>query len=453
MAAAIRHLSARGKNMLFLNRLGGILQLDRFANADPRDLKRAFTPNVVRQIYEAVAEIWPSSDDLERVLQGESVRTSGLYVGTYEPESIIQGVTRHTIYSESLLLVDPFTHPRKVRDEYSPLLHPEQYRPTAFRCTLFWLQMLPWIEAGIVRIIRTPGDLNTRIEHESNEIQTRRFDTYPELKELIRQAADEQFNINNPLVEHFVLHEPDEQLTAGFKEMHPDLSDADLDKFMSYIRARRERNPYYMEPLMGADGKIAQLIVTTSGASYDMAKQIAQLTKSHLITDLPSRWKEIELDRSEGDVDNGIWTPFAKAFHGLDIKYLNDVPLDLVLRLRREQRLEGLRSFMRKVWKTAEPDESFEPTAVENLAAELHDKVREAEDEWAKIGRDLLKWLGGVGALATPFIAKGGAEWTAAAIGAAVAGAGALAISTHQRNSFQNRYPAGFFLKLKKRKR
>lgn len=251
----------------------------------------------------------------------------------------------------------------------------------------------------------------------------------------------------------FILHEPDEQLKAGFKEFQPDVSEADLDKFMSYIHARRQRNPYYMEPMVGPDGKIAQLIIRTSGASYDMAKRIAQRTKSHLITDLPSRWKEIELDRIEGNVDNGAWTPFAKAFHELEINYLNNVPLDLVLRLQREQRLEGLRSFMRKVWKSAEPDESFKAKAVENLAAELHDKVRQAQDEWRKIDRDLLKWLGGIGALATPFVARGGAEWTAAAITAGVAGIGALAVSTHQRKSFQDRYPAGFFLKLKERKR
>jgi hypothetical protein len=206
-----------------------------------------------------------------------------------------------------------------------------------------------------------------------------------------------------------------------------------------------------MDPMVGPDGKVSQLIVTTSGASYDMAKRIAALTKSHLITDLPSRWKEIELDRSEAGIDVGNWSAFAKAFHNVDIRYLNNVPLDLALRLRQEGRLEPLRLFLRKVWRSAGPETSYDPSAAENLAAELHEKIREAEDEWAKIDRDLLKWLRGIGTLAAPFVVKSGGEWLAAAVAAVTAGVGSLAVAAHQRAGFENRYPAGFFLKLKKR--
>jgi len=452
MGAAIRHLSARGKNMLFLNRLGSILQLDRFECHAPDGLKKAFSASAVRRIYEAVDEIWPSYDDLERVLRGEATRTSGLYVGNYEPEQIAEAVTRHTVYSESLLLVDPFTHPRKVRDEFSPLLHAEKYRPTAFRCALFWLQMAEWIEAGIVRIVRGLGDLDIRIEHESNAIQTRRFDAHPELAALIKKSADDEYNASNPMLESFVLlHKSDEELRSGYAERFPSSQPGDVDAFISHIHVRRSRNPYYMEPVVGQDGKISQLIVTTSGASYDMAKRIAQITKSHLITDLPSRWKEIELDRSEASIDLGHWSAFAKAFHSVDIQYLNNVPLDLALRLRKDERLEPLRSFLRKVWRIADPEATYAPAAAENLAAEWYETIREAEEEWAKIDRDLLKWMSGIGAIAAPFVVKSGAEWIGAAIAGITAGAGSLAVAAHQRSTFENRYPAGFFLKLKKR--
>jgi hypothetical protein len=452
MSAAIQHLSARGKNMLFLNRLGSILQLDRFDDHDPGALKKAFSPSAVRSIYESVFDIWPSYDDLERVLGGEASRTSGLYVGNYEPELITEAVTRHTVYSESLLLVDPFTHPRKVRDEFSPILHPEKYRPTAFRCALLWLQMAPWIEAGIVRIVRGPGDLDPRIEHESNEIQTRRFAAHPELAALIEKSADEAYNARNPMLESLILlHKSDEELRRDYAERFPASQLANVDAFISHIHQRRSQNPYYMEPMVGPDGKISQLLVTTSGASYDMAKRIAQITKSHLITDLPSRWKEIELDRSEAKIDVGNWSVFAKAFHSVDIRYLNNVPLDLALRLRREDRLQTLRSFLRKVWMTADPEGSYEPAAAEDLAAELQEKIREAEDEWDKIDRDLLKWMSGIGAIAAPFVVRSGAEWIGAAIAGVTAGIGALGVAAHQRSRFAHRYPAGFFLKLKKR--
>jgi hypothetical protein len=233
MSTAIRHLSARGKNMLFLNRLAAILQLDRLDPEAPAALKGAFTASAVRQVYEAVAEIWPSSEALQRVLRSEAARTSGLYVGNYEPELVAEAVTRHTVYSESLLLVDPFTHPRKVREEFSPIVHAEKYRPTAFRSALFWLQMAKWIDAGIVRIIRGPGDLDPRIEHESNAIQTKRFEAYPELAALIKNSADDELNASNPILECFVLlHKSDEQLRRDYAERFPGSELADVQAFI-----------------------------------------------------------------------------------------------------------------------------------------------------------------------------------------------------------------------------
>ena len=110
-----------------------------------------------------------------------------------------------------------------------------------------------------------------------------------------------------------------------------------------------------------------------------------------------------------------------------------------------------MRGFLRKVWKNAATPDSFENVNALNLAAELQEKVREADDEWAKIDRDLIKWFGTLGSATTATILSGAVGWVPAGISAAVAGATVLAVSQHQRNSFEKRYPAGFFLKLKKK--
>jgi len=84
------------------------------------------------------------------------------------------------------------------------------------------------------------------------------------------------------------------------------------------------------------------------------------------------------------------------------------------------------------------------------LAEELYEKVREAEEEWKKIDRDLLKMMGtdwGFKALlAGNLIVNGNADFLAAAVG--IAAGVSLILSTSQRRSFPKKFPAAFFMKL-----
>lgn len=87
-----------------------------------------------------------------------------------------------------------------------------------------------------------------------------------------------------------------------------------------------------------------------------------------------------------------------------------------------------------------------------NLSAELEDKVAEADAEWRKIDRELVRWSGAElagGAIGLgPAIAHGGAQLAAGAL--AVAGIANLISSAGQRSEFKIKYPAGFFARLKK---
>jgi hypothetical protein len=447
-----RWLSGRGKNLMFIAAMLDALQLDTHnLNLHRADFKRAFTPEAIRKIYQASVQIWPDFDDLKRILRKEAESTSGLYTGTYRPEVVRRAVTRHTLYCDRILLVDPFTDARRVRDEFNPIVHPEKYRTTALMCANLWLSLAPWIVAGVVRFIRTPGDFDASLEMEGYRLQELREKQFPELVELRRQWAEEAVEADSEMSEYYMLHESDEQLAASWRQHYPSATETDVNQFLEDVRRRRERHPFYNDPFefQRGKGQVSEFLITTTGTNYEMAKQTALLSGSHLITDLPPRWREIELDRDSAKVDERKWSPFAKAFHNLKIKYLDDVPLEAALVLRKEDRLEQMRGFMNKVWRLS-GDDSFAPANVENLASELLERVREAEDEWEKIDRDLLKLLQPVGAVAASFVAAGGAGWVPAAVGAAAVGITGLGIAQHQRASFERRFPAGFFLKLKK---
>ena len=143
------------------------------------------------------------------------------------------------------------------------------------------------------------------------------------------------------------------------------------------------------------------------------------------------------------------WSPFAKAIQETSFRYLDDVSLDDALTLRKDGRLEDLRSFMRRIWGQACDTESFGRVNAQHFADELSSEVRKADEEWKQIDRDLLKNGGAVGAgraAAVPMIGSGQGEFLAAA--ALIAGLPLLAASAWQRRGFADKFPAAFFLRL-----
>lgn len=61
-------LSARGRNLLFAEAVLDALQLDNEKRPSLAEFKKAFTPDAVRKIHEAIYELWPPSTDLKHVL-------------------------------------------------------------------------------------------------------------------------------------------------------------------------------------------------------------------------------------------------------------------------------------------------------------------------------------------------------------------------------------------------
>ena len=219
-----RHLSLRGKNILFLHKILDALQIDTWRQDIPfATVKKAFTPSVVREIHEALFQIWPDLDDYERCHLESRESISGLYTGTYEPEAIFQAVTRHSLYSEKIYLVDPFLHPARIAAQFNPVVHPEQHRVNTIKFTFLWLNLSPWIEAGIVNFIRPPIDFIPGLHEEVIRLSRARYDSSPELKSLLETHADEGVSEMSPtdrgVSEYWFLSHPDEFFLKFYQEM------------------------------------------------------------------------------------------------------------------------------------------------------------------------------------------------------------------------------------------
>lgn len=446
------YLSVRGRNLLFVERIQAALQLESLrTDANLKDYKAAFTVDAVRKIHEAVMELWPPNLDVFQALQRSSEDVSGLYIGDYDPPYIARAIVRHSIYANKILLVDPFIHPKSVRDEYNPILNPGQYRWQTLKNANLWFALLPWVQAGIVELIHPPAHFDHRLNWEFMKTQEQKFKDNPELMKAAEKSLDELGgrHIDRLMFQQLLLGAPDSYLRQIFEEQGIGRREGyTVDGFLKFIHEERERDLDFLEPL-GPEPE-GQLHVATTGACYPSAKMTAIITGSYLFTDLHVRWREIELDRESHSAENKVWAPFAKALQNTSLKYLNNLRLEHALTLRKEARLESLRRFLRKVWASACTDEPFDDANSLMLAEELAERIREAETEWKQIDRDLLKIVGAEavpGILAAgPLIAAGHPGFLAAAV--AVAGVADLAGSTLKRRSFPDRFPAAFFMKI-----
>jgi hypothetical protein len=451
LSFASRHFTIRGKNLHFVAGLLSALQID-YSNPNPNfaAIKRAFTPDVVGKVHSLVPDLWPDIDDYERCIAPERESISALYTGSYEPESVLRAVTRLSLYCDKIYLVDPFMRADRVRDEFNPLLHPAEHRSTTVQYTFLWLSLVPWIDAGILSFVRPMHEFIPGLWHEVLNLQRQRIESTPELKRVLDQEVEQQMQYVGPLDrgfgEIYILSFPDEAL----REMFPKLQGTakagvfkSADDFVAYIQRRRDQHPYYVDPL---PGQHREFYHQTSGACYELAKRMCSMMNSHIVTDFRSRWKEVELDRQAAGIDLHGWSPFAKALQESELKVLSNVPLGAALTLREEHRLESLRLFLRKVWRSCRDPDEFSSANAVNLSAELRDEVAKANDEWKKIDRDLLKWLGGSGAA---LVTSGVVGFVPAATAAAITGVTGLIHSSIRRSTFRDRYPAGFFLGLK----
>lgn len=451
----IRHLSLRGKNLLFLADAFEALQFDRL----DRDrgwaaIKKACSADVVRRIHEAVVRIWPGQEDLRRVLWEERGKASALYVGTYEPATVMRGITRHSLYTDRILLIDPFQYAPRVRPEYNPLENPEMHRIDTVRSIRLWIALSPWIEAGLVNFIRSPGDYDYSLWRTCIEREETKYEQHPELRESMENQVRDFVDSGFDDYEQFMmLSMPDDYLVRRYLEEHPEADEFATQRFMRWIQARREDHPYYIPAPDGGGRPLNhQLLHWSSGANYELAKVTAQLTGAHLVTDLQARWKEVALDKNAAKLGEDPWQPFARAFSDVELKFLDQVPLPAALTLRREGRLEKMRSFLRRVWHATALEDPYDESGVRMLKDELTDHIDRANEEWRKINVELSKWFGaetGASIATLPqFVSSGTVEWLAAGIlTATVANVGA---AWYKRRMLVDRTPAAFLLRLKK---
>jgi hypothetical protein len=449
-----KYLSIRGRNTLFLARMKDILGIDLPPSSDEwQHAKDSMNAATVTKVYEAVIEAWPPDLDYETAIhQKDDAPLAGLYTGHYTPFAITEAISRHALYSERILVFDPLLYPPALRPEFNPLARPEIFVTDTLKHLWTWCHLAPWIYAGIVNVLRSPSDYDTRFAIAAGRDAHERFAHDPELANAL--DADVKLMMQSDEMDDMrqwnMLVRTDDALRSLLPVAVPGIAPDQIELAIAAIHRLRLRHPYYSTHGLGPANR-EQLIHTTSGENHEGGLLAAKLTGAYLFTNLGSRWKEIERDRQELPTSSGIWTPFAKAWGNAKLQCLSNVDLAAALRLRNEGRLQDMRMFLARAWRASRDAHDFAPSNVHALEAELDERLKEAEYEYQKIADDLRKFAGIEVVLGiVPRVATAESTWLPYGVAAIATGATALWRASAARRRVAARYPAAFFLRRKR---
>jgi hypothetical protein len=241
---------------------------------------------------------------------------------------------------------------------------------------------------------------------------------------------------------------PRNYLERMVRETSPGISDEEIRSFLEDIERDRANDP--LLPNDTLDRMPGQMMIANMGTNLEMGMYICQATGAFPYTNVRFRWKEILSAKQNLDATAQVWSPLTNAFQQLRFKFLDNIDSKFACSIRQEGRLEGFRSYMRRLWGTVggEPDPSKSEALARDFQDELAGAFKQAQSEWDAIDRDLAKWATRTlaGAMAAGVLSP-----VLAAGGFAVAGLGEIIQAEMKRREFRKKVPMSVFIDLERR--
>lgn len=433
------HLNLYQRNIELMLAVIDILKLEKYS--DWSEMKRQFSRDHVKALYEHMAWLWPVDTDVSQLLSYEENQLRALYVGDMRPETVRQSIIRHSLYCDQILVVNPFMNPWCVAEQYNPLVHPEQYLEDTLRWLHFTIQLMPWIESGHVVLIPDPGDFDYKLRTSTWDQAKERNLKYP------KDVRDKIFMNDKDKEEEmwrFFLSMPDSALKQNLKEMKPDFTEKELGEMIEYINEKRDQHPHI--PTNPNENLESSLHHYSSGFNLEMSLYVAQMTGSYLYTDIPFRWYEIKSTETEDE-----WSSVSRGFQTLDFNFLDNVSVEFANEMRKEGRLSGFRDYLRSTYHDVTNGKNLDERNIIAYQDRLKHEYNITKNDWAQIDKDLARWaLGrdGVGA-----IISAGLDWQLSAAGFALEAVNQLFQSRSKRKEFRKNVPLSVFMDLEKTKK
>lgn len=377
-------MTIRDLNLEFFDALNQIFQLKKHRTWS--DLSKEITLDKIKETYQVYGNIFHLDLNRYEILPKNNPRESltSIFHGTLDGQTIINNISRYTLYSDQIIVFHPLQNPNFTHPDYNPVLHPDQWKYEFVNALYFYIVLQKWVQADLVQLVENPF----LFDKEAREVMTQ------EAEKRVAKYEDQLFvpelmnEYEDLMLEKFktsFLGMPKEVIKKTIEKSQPMLSQKQVDKLVQDLKQYEKARPLYVNFGENTGG---DLMVNRAGGNIEMIDALCNLTGAHSYSTQNFIKKQLELRGTDQ-----FWTKFSALYSGLDFTYLDKVDTSFALEIRKEERIAGLRQSLRKL------SSFLETTDLENIPEdkilsfndEFKQEVKNSEQEWMNIINDAKK--------------------------------------------------------------
>jgi len=311
--------SIRERNFMLYNAIVNVLGLKQ--GKDWLKIRRELTDEKISRIYALYHGLWPLETDLLRLLPKPDGVARAVYTGVIHPEAMTEFVLGAPLYFGELLITHPFTHPMALKKEINPVRNPKSFRREFLKSVVFFLDMMPLVDCGLVNLIPDPCDFDPHLRDQMMNMAKARTSMFtfdpsedPRLEGVVRRE----------FMRTLLLMSRD-ALKAQFAEKPVELKGLSLEEFLQGIERIKERDPLAVLQDGSLGGQTGgQYSFMKLAPNFEMAMYLAQATGSCIVTDSIFRWREIMTTVLRRSGNSTALEPLARSIKGSNFTFLRD---------------------------------------------------------------------------------------------------------------------------------
>ena len=272
------------------NGIEKVLGLD--GGKDWVQIRRELTDEQIKEVYFLYEALWPLETDLLALLPKPDGVARAVYTGSIHPLSITDFALAAPLYFGELIVAHPFIHSGAIAKVYRPTENPKHYRQEFLKSIIFFVNLMPLVQLGLVNLIPDPCDFDFHLRDQMMSMararaRVLRFDSNndPRLKKQMEEDNRRSLMLMPP-----------DAMRRQLRKANPDMSEEQVEATMRFAERERELDPLAVlqEGSLEGGKEGGQMNMFKLAPNFEMTMYLAQATGACIVTDSPFRWSEVK---------------------------------------------------------------------------------------------------------------------------------------------------------------
>jgi hypothetical protein len=347
---------------------------------------------------ERVRNLWNSKADLRSLMpKKEDLRLRALYFASPDMFSTVNLLARYSLYCDQIIVIDPFSVFREMNrnSRHSPFAEPQAWVRQIVRDGVYLCSIEDWIRNDLVFATAFPLSFHDPLKQKHVEMMKVSLNQMPAARfdEIVQDTVESQFfsqftpdelrtmEPNPPDLKLIRQAVEDEEWWSRVSRYMPGITKEIAVRSFNDLRRRKKQIESAIKKLESEPRRYQWALrrefeprMDTYGSGMNLldAKWFAETTGSHLVTDNRTIWNEILASEASeighhSEMLKQSLSGLAEAFQKLEFFFLNDIPLDFALQIRKENRLVTFRTFLRDFWNKVRREDQSEAQRIETI--------------------------------------------------------------------------------------